>query len=105
MRRAIQSEEKRRRRATMREKVVAHLTEEEVERSYYFLRKENELERMASRLLDKRAELERDRMEFWEGLIEKYGLKKGVNYSISHVLGVICEPDDEEEDEEAESDA
>jgi len=85
----------------MREKVVAHLTEEEVERSYYFLRKENELERMASRLLDKRAELERERMEFWNELIEKYGLKKGVNYSISHVLGVIYEPDEEEEDDDA----
>ena len=83
------------------EKVAAHLTKEEVERSYYFLRKENELERMASRLLDKRAELERERMEFWDGLIEKYGLEKGINYSISHVLGVIYEPDEEEEKDDA----
>ena len=85
----------------MPEKVVAKLTKEEVERSYYFLRKENQLSEQASRLLDKRAELERERMEFWNELIEKYGLKKGVNYSISHVLGVIYEPDEEEGDDDA----
>ena len=85
----------------MPEKVVAKLTKEEVERSYYFLRKENQLSELASRLLDKRAELERERMEFWGGLIEKYGLEKGINYSISHVLGVIYEPDEEEEDDDA----
>jgi len=83
----------------MNEKVVAKLTEEEVERSYYFLRKKNQLSELASRLLDRRAKLERERMEFWNELIEKYGLKKGVNYSISHVLGVIREPDNEEDEE------
>jgi len=85
----------------MDEKVVAKLTKEEVERSYYFLRKEDQLSEQASRLLDKRAELERERMEFWNELIEKYGLEKGINYSISHVLGVIYEPDEEEEDDDA----
>jgi len=85
----------------MPEKVVAKLTKEEVERSYYFLRKENQLSELASRLLDKRAELERERMEFWDGLIDKYGLEKGINYSISHVLGVIYESDEEEGDDDA----
>jgi len=75
----------------MREKVVAKLTKEEVEHSCIFIRQETMIRELMNELLEKRARLERERMRFWDQLIEKYGLEKGRRYSISHVLGQIIE--------------
>lgn len=75
----------------MPEKVVAKLTKEEVERSYRFRKEKRRIERLMSKLLERRAKLELERCEFWEELGQKYGLIGGQNYYICHVTGEIRE--------------
>ena len=82
----------------MRKKVVAILTKEEVEQSLRFKKEKRRIERLMSRLLEKRAALEFEQANFWEQLGRKYGLVGGRNYSICHAPGEVTEMVPEEED-------
>lgn len=73
------------------------ITSQEAAMHFELMQKEVVLRTLAEELLEKRAQLEQQRMKWWEQIREKYGLEKGKCYVVSHALQEIEEVEDGED--------
>ena len=73
------------------------ITKYEAEQHLKLTQLESSLRMLAEDLLERRAQLERERMKWWEEIRKKYGLESGRCYVVSHVLQEIEEVEDGED--------